>query len=1126
VACTACGRDLEGAFAFCPFCGAPQRPTQGGEVGERRVVTVVFCDLVGFTSTSERADPEDVDRMLRAYFALARRLIESYGGVVEKFIGDAVVGVFGVPVSHEDDPERAVRAALRIAEDAESVTTPSGEALRLRLGVNTGEVLVRRGVAPGAGEGFLAGDAVNTASRLQSLAPPMGVVVGASTYEATAAVFAYTELPPAEVKGKSGLVHVFQALHPLSRFGTDLTRVHDGPFVGREVDQAILQGMFEKAVAASSAQLVLVVGEPGIGKSRSVAELFRYVDARPGLVSWRQGRCLPYGDGITFWALGEIVKAHAGILESDQPAVAAAKLEAVLPTGADRAWLRQRLLPLVGVEGAPAVGREELFTAWRRFLESLAEENPAVLVVEDLHWADPAMLAFVADLADRAVGVPLLVVGTARPELFDRHPAFATGLTNVNRINLEPLSASESARLVTALADGAHLPADVERALLERAGGNPLFVEEYVRLLRDRDLLHETAAAGDVPALPDSVQALIAARLDTLEPGERALLGDAAVVGKVFWVGALAAMGGRDLPEISHQLHELSRRQLVRLSRRPSIEQETEYAFWHVLTRDVAYAQLPRDARARRHVAVARWMEAATGERVEDVADILAHHYATAVELLTAAGRSEEAEGLRDPAVRFLTLAGHRALGLDISAALVAFERGLALIPEPSDLKAPLLLGFAEAASAAARFPEARRAAAEAAALFAARGDRPSQARALRLEAWPAFRMGDNVTRHELNEQALALLESLPPSQEYVEALAALAGDEALRGHNERALELTTTALRVADENGLDPTGAYARRGLALCNLGDRAGMADLRTAMELAGEHGGGPEGMTAHTNLSSLAGFFDGPQAQLDRAQEALAFARARGNTLVESWMSFDLLDATASLGRLDEVLDAIAVQIEQVPAGDDIRLLMARGSRLRAVLVKGEAERASDSLDWLEATAVRLADPQWRASVLTSVACAHAALGHRAQAASLLDGLAGDAQVKADSSLAIVLPDLVRAALLLGDLGLARRLVADVPPRWPYTDHALCHCRAMILEESGDLEEAAAAYEESVRRWRDFGVVTETAFALLGLGRTLLALGRPDDAGPPLRQARELFADMNAPVRVDEVDCIAAS
>ena len=415
-ACPSCGHENRDGAKFCEECAAPLAAPARPAAEERKVVSVLFCDLVGFTAASESADPEDVDRMLTAYAEMARSRIESHGGVVEKFIGDAVVGVFGVPAAHEDDPERAVRAGLRIVEGAEELQLGRR---RAACACGWGSTRARRSFVwvrvRAWVSGCMSGDAINTASRIQSVAPEMGVAVGLATYEATAAVFDYEELEPATLKGKAEPVRVFHAKAARARFGTDLTRTHDTPFIGREIDLALLKGIFDKTVASSSVQLVTVVGEPGLGKSRLVAELFAYIDARPDFTTWRQGRCLPYGEGITFWALGEILKAHTGILESDPPAVAQEKLAAVLPEGDEREWFRQRLLPLLGIEATSSAEREELFTAWRRFLEEIAEERPTVLVFEDLHWADEALLAFLEHLADVAEGVPLLLRGNRPP---------------------------------------------------------------------------------------------------------------------------------------------------------------------------------------------------------------------------------------------------------------------------------------------------------------------------------------------------------------------------------------------------------------------------------------------------------------------------------------------------------------------------------------------------------------------------------------------------------------------------------------------------------------------------------------------------------------------------------------
>ena len=648
VACGGCGTESPDGFRFCPVCGLPLAGASDASLTEeRRVVTALFCDLVGFTATSEAADPEDVDRMLSGYAAMARREIERHGGVVEKFIGDAVVGIFGIPTTHEDDALRAVRAGLDICTKAADLTGLAGAAVKLRVGVNTGEVLARMSVDAGSGERFLAGDAVNTASRIQSAAPEMGVAVGLATYQATRGAIEYHELEPATLKGKDQPVRIFHAVSTKARTGVDLTRPQAATYIGRADELAELTQLFESTGAETPVRLVTVIGEAGMGKSRMVAELRAHVDKRAGPVTWRQGRCLPYGEGITFWALGEVVKAQAGILESDSPADAEAKLNTVVPPGPDQAWMRERLLPLIGLESTSA-NRDESFAAWRLFLEGMAADHPAVVVVEDLHWADEAMLAFLENVAKEGAHGPLFLLATARPDLLAGHPEFGAGLPNAHRLELAPLTTDETASLVTSLL-GAVVPPDLSGPIIERADGNPLYAEEYVALLRDRDLLVQSngsialRAGADLP-LPDSIHALLAARLDTLPADRKSLLTDAAVVGKVFWDGPLVAMGDRDPAQVASALADLAQLGFLRPAAQSSMAGEREYAFWHVLGRDVAYRQLPRGSRAARHAAAATWLEAKLGDRVDDIADVLADHWGTALELSRAAGQEDRAK--------------------------------------------------------------------------------------------------------------------------------------------------------------------------------------------------------------------------------------------------------------------------------------------------------------------------------------------------------------------------------------------------------------------------------------------------------------------------------------------------
>jgi tetratricopeptide (TPR) repeat protein len=1043
---------------------------------------------------------------------------------VEKFIGDAVMAVFGAPTAHEDDAERAVRAGLAVLEAIEELNAADGSlALSVRVGVNTGEAVVSLDARPELGEAMVAGDVVNTAARIQSQAPVNGVGVGEGTFRATQRVFEYEPLDPVDAKGKAEPVAVWQAVRPTARFGSDVTRSMTTPLVGRELDFALLRGTFDRAVAERSVQLVTVAGEPGVGKSRLVAELFAYSDALDALITWRQGRCLPYGEGITFWALGEIVKAHAGVFESDTPDVATGKLDAVLPESDDLPWLRARLLPLLGIDAGEPATQEELFTAWRRFLESVAERAPLVLVVEDIHWADAALLAFLEHLADWAQGVPLLVGCTARPELYERHAAWGTGLRNHTAISLSPLSDTDTAKLVSALMERAVMPAETQQLLLERAGGNPLYAEEFVRMLRDSDLLdqHGALSGGAEVPFPESIHALIAARLDTLSPERKALLQDAAVLGKMFWAGAVSTMEDRDPREVERALHELSRKELVRPARQSSMEGEAEYSFWHLLVRDVAYRQIPRARRAAKHLAAAEWLEAKAGARVEDLAEVLAYHTGEALSLAGATGDSVLQADVAPRAARFALLAGERALGLDGTRALELLGRAKALTAEEDPGFPLVLLRWAMAAREAGRLREAADAVEQAIGRFEALGDVRHAGEALARLCAYRWSLGepDSIV---FAERGVALLESTP-GPELVDALSRMASNHFVSGRYAAALETADRALALADELALAvPGDALGTRGFARCDLGDLGGLADVEHALDLLVSAGQGRSAATVQHNLACTRWYLEGPAAAVATLDEARVFSAGRG--LVDSVLIHDASSVVFLVdnGRLD---DGLAQAAAILP------LLRESGNRLfEHDVLAGQAvaldERGEDALVPAE-HALEIArgtsDAAYLAFAAWGAAPALISAGRIGEARELL-GAVADSSGHDHSEYGHHLPRLARAAHALEDDDLLAGLIAGVPAFLPRQHHALATVRAIQAERAGDHSEAAALYGELADRWEEFTEVLEQGHALLAQGRCLAATGDPG-ADMPLRQARALWTEMGARRRVDECDMLIA-
>jgi class 3 adenylate cyclase/tetratricopeptide (TPR) repeat protein len=670
--CASCGAALPDGASFCSACGAPVAPDAGGAPSERKLVTVLFADVTGSTSLGEQLDPERLREVLQAYFDAMREEIEAEGGTVEKFIGDAVMAAFGVPVAHEDDPARALRAASRMLRRLEAVNEDlvarHDVRLRIRIGVNTGEVLAT--TAPQPGEAMVTGDVVNAAARLQAAAEPGTIVLGERTARSVPNV-PLIDLGPLELKGKTEAVRGFRLDGEVA---PEVVRGVPGlqaPMVGRDADLGLLRSVYERVAAEGRPGLVTVYGDAGVGKSRLTREFLAWAERTDPAPTVLRGRCLPYGDGVAYWPLAEILKGHAGILDSDEPDLAMEKVHKLgrelltHEVAADPSIATAALAYTVGLadrdarfdELDPRQVRDHLDAAWRSFFTAVARSAPAIVVIEDIHWADPALLDLLESLADRVEG-PAMLVCPSRPDLTARRPTWGGGRRAMSAIALDPLTADESERLIQMLLTVDDLPASVHATIVERAEGNPFFLEEIIRrliddgsLVRDGDRWRAAATIAEVQ-IPDTVQTVLASRIDLLDPADKHALQSAAVVGRVFWDGPVADLTGITDRDLDDALLRLQDRELILSRSGSTMAGQREYLFKHILTRDVAYESLPRRERASAHRTVATWIESTEGERAGEFSELLAHHTMTAVRIGREVG-DEPDDALRRSAFRW-----------------------------------------------------------------------------------------------------------------------------------------------------------------------------------------------------------------------------------------------------------------------------------------------------------------------------------------------------------------------------------------------------------------------------------------------------------------------------------------
>ncbi len=906
VSCPACGEPNRSDARFCSGCGtvltgeqpqpSPNQPTPA--TAERRLVSVLFTDLVGFTTLAEDRDPEAVRDLLSRYFDRATELVELHGGTVEKFIGDAVMAVWGTPVAHEDDAERAVRAALELVE-AVSTLDPG---LQARAGVLTGEAAVTLGAT---NQSMVAGNLVNTAARLQGAAEPGTVLVGDATRQAAERSILFEPIGDTALKGRTSPVPAWRAVRVVAnRGGQGRSDALEPPFVGRDEELRQLKEVLHGVERERRPRLVSVTGSGGIGKSRLVWELEKYVDGVSENILWHRGRSPSYGQGITFWALGEMVRRRADLTEDADAATTrdrvAATLDTYLPDPAERARVEPALLSLLGVADAPSGGRDTLFPAWRLFFERVAERGTTVLVFEDVHWADTGLLDFIDHLLDWARSLPIVVVTLARPELFDRRPDWGAGRGQVTALALERLRDADVHQMLAGLVPG--LSADVLAAIVGRAEGIPLYAVEMVRGLLSDGLVERRgdvyAPTGDLSKMrvPDTLRSLIASRLDSLEPADRTLLQDAAVLGQVFGLDSLAAVVGSDPGAVGDRLKSLARRELVDVERDPQSPERGRYRFVQALIREVAYGTLGRRDRRARHLAVARHFEA-LGD--EELAGALASHYVAAHEYSEP---GEEADAVAAQARVALGAAASRAASLGSHDQAIAYlEQALPMSRGPSE-RALLLDRAAMSASTAAR-ADAEKYGFAAVEAYRQLGDRAQVAEATARLARALIDAGEIERARDVLEAARPEAEQLEDEGPLAAVLANLARAAMRLSDVNAAIASADGALAIAERLNLEAVIAEAlvNKGSALNILGRRRESIGLhRAALDIARQVGDRGLELRIRNNLSSALGE-DDPVAAARMLAEGVEIARNIGDRVI---YHFQL--SMLSVAHLDEGVD----------------------------------------------------------------------------------------------------------------------------------------------------------------------------------------------------------------------------
>ncbi len=1141
--CSVCGTTNPPGQRFCGDCGSPlgeqadatassaPAPVVPEPVTERRVVSVLFADLVGFTNLSETRDAEEVRELLSRYFDSCRRLIELYGGTVEKFIGDAVMAVWGTPTATEDDAERAVRAALDLVAAVSSLGDEVGAPeLRARAGVLTGEAAVNLAAV---GEGMVAGDLVNTASRVQSVAEPGSVFVGEATRRASERAVVYEDAGAHELKGKEGETQLWRALRIVSGVGGELrSEGLEAPFVGRDRELRQIKDLFHISAEEGRAQLVSVTGIAGIGKSRLAWEFYKYFDGLSQIVYWHRGRCLSYGEGVTYWALADMVRMRCRIAEDDPAETSWQKLRATLDEhvldSEERRFVEPRLAQLLGLGEQETRDRQDLFAAWRLFFERLAETYPTVLVFEDMQWADASLLDFVEYLLEWSRNHPLFVVTLARPDLLERRPTWGAGHRNFTSLYLEPLSEQAMEELLVGLVPG--LPSSLRGQILARAEGVPLYAVETVRMLLDRGLLVEDGAAykvvGEVETLevPETLHALVAARLDGLSPEERRLVQDAAVLGKTFTPASLAALTGQPQAELEPLLAALVRKELLGLQADQRSPEHGQYGFLQDIIRRVAYETLPKRERRTKHLAAAEHLAATFGE--DEVAEVVASHLLEAYRLDPDA---PEAEALRGDAYVALLRAGERAASLGASAeAQRYFEQAAELAVEPG-AEAAALMRAGEMSTQAGDAARAETLFARAVTLYEGLGDTHAVGRATAWLAYVEQLRGDLEGAIERMERAYEVVGGDEPDADLAFLLTRLGGAHYFAGNLELSAERIERGLEIAEALRLPEMLArgWGTKAMITAARKPQEARALHQLSLDTARTHELHIQAAVASVNLSDLGFQSDRYGESLGYLEQGLELGRRIGDRRREWFALAEMSYALTMLGRWDEALARLGDLPEEILLPADVSSVLS--GPLEVYLQRGELAAARALLARFEGLR-GATDVQWRAgydtaqaAVLLAEARTEDALESAERAVAERDALGTAAQdVKQgirhalEASLALARRDRTEELLAL-----VESLPAGLRP--PFLDATARRFRARL---AGDSPGADAEFTAAASGLRRLELPFHLAVVLLEHGEWLVARSRPGDAAPLLAESRETFERLGAHPWLDRMDAVAVS